>query len=101
MGSAGSQVPINGKNPPKRGSAHTSQQDPSTRMWKIVLNKVLFVLLMNCQASGRACSPGLDLWWKLNNATALRVGHVPSQRGSIPKMRIGHSALALVKEQGI
>lgn len=36
---AGSQVPINGKNPANKGSADIPQQDPSTLMGKVLVNK--------------------------------------------------------------
>lgn len=82
MGPAGSQVPINGKNPPNRVSSH-NPAGPVHSDGEDFLNKGPIVLQMNCQASGQACSLGVDLWWKLNNATALRGGHVPSQGGRL------------------
>ena len=83
MESAGSQVPINGKNPPNIGSVHISQQALSTLVEKIFLNKGPICAANELSGFRTGMFPGLDLCWKLNNATALRGGHVPSQGGRL------------------
>lgn len=63
--------------------------------------KVLFVLLMNCQASGQVPSLGLDLWWDSIMPQPPELGmSLPREAGChSPHISTGHSDSVLVEKQ--
>lgn len=61
------------------------------------------MLLVSGEASGQAPSSGLDLWWKLSNATARGGGHVPPSEEQVvtaPK-QVLRTLIRPVGKQGI
>ena len=87
MGPRASQEPTDGKKSPTKATTTG-----------LVLSKALFVLVMNCQASGQVSCLGLDLWWNSIMPQPPELGiSLPREAGChSPHISMGHSDSALV-----